>query len=60
MVESAGNLIGFLALEEEANGLYAMGLSGTDVLLLAARGDLDAATAQDGDVADQGAEAAVE
>jgi hypothetical protein len=57
VVESTGNLVGLLALEEEADGLHAMGLSGADVLLLAARGDLDAAPAQDGDVADQSAEA---
>jgi hypothetical protein len=60
VVEVAGNLVGLLALEEEADGLHAMSLSGADVLLLAACGNLEAAAAQDGDVADEGAEAAVE
>jgi hypothetical protein len=60
VIENAGNLVGLLALEEEADGLHAMGLSGADVLLLAACGDLEAAAAQDSDVPDEGAEAAVE
>ena len=60
MVETAGDLVGLEPLEVEAHGLDAVGLAGADVLLLAAGGDLDLAAAQGLDVADDGADAAVE
>ena len=60
VVKLAGDLLGLLALEEEAHRLDAVGLAGADVLLLTARGDLQAAAAEGGDVADNGADAAVE
>src|SRR6266851_1851712 len=59
MVKVAGDFIGLFALEEEAHRLDAVGLTGADVLLLTACGDLDAAAAEGGDVADDGADAAV-
>ena len=60
MVEPAGDLVGLEALQVEANGLNAVGLSGTDVPLLTACGDFDAPFAEFLDVADDGADAAVE
>jgi len=60
MIKSSGDLVGFVALEIETNGLNAMGLSGPDVLLLAARGDFDVALAKCLDIANDGADAAIE
>src|SRR5262249_15467349 len=60
MVQGPGDLLGFLALEEEADRLDAVRLTGADVLLLAAAGDREAAAAEGGHVADDGAQAAVE
>jgi hypothetical protein len=47
-------------LQEQANCLDAMGLARSDVVLLAAGGHLDARAAEDLNVADNGAQAAVE
>ena len=60
VVQGASDFLGLLALEEEAHGLDAVGLSRADVLLLAAAGDGQAATAESGNVADDGADTAVE
>jgi hypothetical protein len=60
MIKSGGDLVGFVALEVKANGLDAMGLSGADVLLLSARGDFDVAFAKRLDIANDGADAAIE
>ena len=60
VIETAGDLIGFEALDVESHGLDAVGLAGADVLLLAAGGDGDVAAAQGLDIADDGAQAAVE
>jgi hypothetical protein len=43
MVESAGDFIGFEALQVETHGLNPMSEARTDVLLLSARGDFDLA-----------------
>jgi hypothetical protein len=60
MVQLAGDFVGLLALEEQAHGLDAVGLTGTDVLLLTARGDLETAATEGSDIADDGADTAVE
>ena len=60
VIESAGDLVGFEASEEESHGLNAVGLPGTDVLLLAARRNFDATFAEDADIANDGADAAIE
>ena len=60
VIEPAGDLVGLEPLEVEAHGLDAVGLAGADVLLLAAGGDFDLAAAQGLDIADDGADPAVE
>jgi hypothetical protein len=45
VVAGAGDFLGLLALEEEAHGLDPVGLPRAEVLLLAAAGDFEAATA---------------
>src|SRR5262249_11344716 len=60
VIESAGDLVGFEALDIESHGLDTVSLAGADVLLLAAGGNGDVATTQRLDIADDGAEAAVE
>ena len=60
VIESAGDLVGLGAQEEQSDRLRAMGQAGSDVLLLAARRNGNAGTAQDQNVADDGAQATVE
>jgi hypothetical protein len=60
VVKGFGDFLRFLALKEEADRLDAMGLAWTDVLLLAAGGDLQVASPEGGDIADDGADAAIE
>jgi hypothetical protein len=60
VIQAAGDLLGFEALEEQADGLNAMGLSGSHILLLAAGGDDQAASAQGQDIAHHRPETAVE
>ena len=60
VIEPAGDLVGFEALDVESHGLDAVGLARADVLLLAAGGNGDVAATQGLDIADDGAEAAVE
>jgi hypothetical protein len=60
VIEGTSDLVGLGTQEEESDGLGAMGEAGSDVLLLAAGGNLDAGAAEDLDVADEGAQAAVE
>jgi len=60
MVKPVRDLVGLLPLQEQPHRLGAMRLAGSDVLLLAARGHLDAPSAQDLDVAHDGAQATIE
>src|SRR5262249_41850454 len=60
MVEATGDLVGLEALEIEAYSLNAVSLSRADVPLLTAAGDVDAPFAEGLDIADDGADAAVE
>jgi hypothetical protein len=60
MIEPEGDLLRFESLEIEADGLDAVRLSGTDVLLLAAAGHGQSLAAEVLDIADDGAYAAVE
>src|SRR5262249_10797151 len=55
-----GDLVGLETLEVEADGLDPVGLAGADVLLLAAGRDFDRAAAEGLDIADDGADPAVE
>jgi hypothetical protein len=60
VIETMGDLVRLEALQEQPNRLGAMGLSRSDVLLLATCGHLDAGAVQDLDVADDGAQGTVE
>src|SRR6266481_6661675 len=60
MVETACDLVGLEPLEVEAYGLNAVGLSGADVPLLTAGGDFDPPLEEGLDIADDGADPAVE
>ena len=60
MVQTPGDLVGLQSLEIEAQGLNAMGLARSDVLLLAAGGNGDVAAAESLDIANDGTDPAVE
>ena len=60
MVQTTGDFVGLQSLQIETHGLDTMGLAGSDVLLLAAAGDVDFGATQGLDVAYDGADPTVE